>query len=267
MSRHAHTRPHIPLADFATELRDLGLDALDNAHDPSVSLPTVLSWSLRGLTAEQRTVFALVGIAPGPDLGLPAAASLTGLSLRQTSKVLGALEEASLLARRPGGRYAMHDLIRDYATTTADTDLGQDALQRLLDFYTHTAYAADHLLAPHRPAVKLEPPAPGTCPVSLSDDSAAIAWFDREHANLLAAQHIAAARGWHEIVWELAWALPTYQDRRGHRHDRLAVWQAALKAAPYLADPSASSCAHRHLATACATLGRDEDAIEHMRQA
>jgi hypothetical protein len=39
----------------------------------------VLSWSTRGLTGEQRTMFALLGIASGPDIGLPAAASLAGL--------------------------------------------------------------------------------------------------------------------------------------------------------------------------------------------
>lgn len=37
-------------------------------------LPAVLSWSLRHLTDRQRTAFALLGIAPGPDIDLPAAA-------------------------------------------------------------------------------------------------------------------------------------------------------------------------------------------------
>jgi hypothetical protein len=61
----------LPLTDIATELHALGLDALDS-DDPTASLPTVLSWSLRHLTAQQREGFALLGIAPGPDTGLPA---------------------------------------------------------------------------------------------------------------------------------------------------------------------------------------------------
>jgi hypothetical protein len=166
MAHQAHTHPQIPLAEFATELRDLGLDALDNDNDPAASLPTILSWSLRGLSTEQRTVFALLGTAPGPDIALPAVASLTGLSTRHTSKVLGTLEDASLLTRLPGGRYAMHDLIRDYATTKAHCDLTNNvreaALRRVLDFDTHTTHTADRLVDPHRPSIRLDRPAPGT---------------------------------------------------------------------------------------------------------
>jgi hypothetical protein len=55
-------QPHL-LADVAAELRDLGLDALDSP-DPKASLLGVLSWSLRHLTTQQRTAFALLGITP-----------------------------------------------------------------------------------------------------------------------------------------------------------------------------------------------------------
>jgi tetratricopeptide (TPR) repeat protein len=79
------------LRKLAVELREHGLDALTN----------VLSWSLRALTDEQRTVFALLGATPGVDIGLPAAASLTGLSKPQVTRVLRALAEASLLTRLP----------------------------------------------------------------------------------------------------------------------------------------------------------------------
>ncbi|MEU7784021.1 BTAD domain-containing putative transcriptional regulator [Amycolatopsis sp. NPDC049159] len=270
MSRHAHTRPHIPLAEFAAELRDLGLDALDH-EDPAVSLPTVLSWSLRALTAEQRTVFALLGTAPGPDTGLPAAAALAGLPPRRTAKVLSMLEEASLLTRRPGGRYAMHDLIHDYATTTAERELPADereaALRRVLDHYVHTAHAADHHLDPHRQAVPLAAPAPGAAPHPLPDDTAALAWFDTEHANLIAAQRTAAAAAWHDVVWQLAWGTHTFQNRRGMLHDRLAGWRAALDAAAHLADPAALSRAHRLLADVHANLRRHDEAVEHLQEA
>jgi len=270
VSRHAHTRPHIPLAEFAAELRDLGLDALDH-DDPTVSLPAVLSWSLRALTDEQRTVFALLGIAPGPDIGLPAAAALTGLPPRQAGKVLGLLEEASLLTRRPGSRYTMHDLIRGYATTTAVRDLGRDereaALRRVVDFYIHTSHVADHRVDPHRQVVRLAPPAPGAEPCPLPDDSAAMAWFDNEHANVLAAQRAAAALEWHDAVWHLAWGMHTFQNRRGMLHDRLAVWQAALGAAAHLSGSAAHSRAHRLLGDVFANLGHHDDALRHLHEA
>lgn len=50
----ASVQPHTPLTELAAELREETTrgDALDD-DDPAVSLPTVLSWSLRSLTAEQ----------------------------------------------------------------------------------------------------------------------------------------------------------------------------------------------------------------------
>lgn len=152
-------------------------------------LPAVLSWSLRGLTAEQRTAFGLRGIAPGPDTDLPAAASLTGLSLVQTRKALRALEDHSLIDRHAGGRYAMHDLVRDYAATTAHDHLPEPvlraALERVIDFYLHTAHTAERLLYPHREQIRLKPSTPGTHAHPLSGHPAALAWMDIHHPHLL----------------------------------------------------------------------------------
>ncbi|MEK8169748.1 hypothetical protein NKH77_07915 [Streptomyces sp. M19] len=62
----ACAEPRQPLATLAAELRDVTtrLDVLDDEGDPAVSLPAVLSWSLRALTDEQVRVFGLLGIAP-----------------------------------------------------------------------------------------------------------------------------------------------------------------------------------------------------------
>ncbi|MGC7103032.1 BTAD domain-containing putative transcriptional regulator [Amycolatopsis lurida] len=270
MARHASIRPQVPLAEFAAELRDLGLDMLDN-DDPAASLSAVLSWSLRGLTAELRQVFALLAIAPGPDIDLPAAASLTGLPEAQTRKALHALEDHSLLDRHTGGRYAMHDLVRTYAATTARDDLTEPvrraALERVVDFYRHTAHAAARNLNPHRAPIRLDPPAPGTHPHPLPDLPVALAWLDTHHPHLLAAQHTATAHHRYHAVWHLAWTLTTFHGRRGHRHDALAVWRAAADAAAHLPDPTTRTLAHRLLGYAYAGLGRHEHAIGHLHQA
>jgi tetratricopeptide (TPR) repeat protein len=270
MASRANALPHIPLAEFAAELRELGLEALEDA-DPAASLPAVLSWSLRRLTDQQRTVFKLLGIAPGPDISLPTAVSLTGLPEPQVRKALRELAEASLLDRLPGGRYSMHDLVRAYAADTARQHLPEGAreaaLRRVVDFCAHTAFAADRLLNPHRPPIRLDPPTPGCLPRPLPDDTAALTWFDTEHPCLLAAQHTAATHGWHQAVLHLAWALNTFHARRGHRHDRLAVWRAGLAAAEHLPDPTIRAYAHRHLGKTYTILGRLDEAIEHLRQA
>ncbi|QFZ20111.1 AfsR/SARP family transcriptional regulator [Saccharothrix syringae] len=271
-ARHAATRPQVPLTEVAAELRELGLEMLDHDHDtdPAASLPTVLSWSLHRLTDQQRVVFALLGIAPGPDTTLPAAANLTGLTPAHAHKTLSALENASLLERRPGGRYTMHDLIRAYAATTAHDlpeHLREAALTRVMDFHLHTAFAAERLLHPHRDPIHLDPPAPGVHPQPLPDYPAALAWLDVHHPHLLAVQHTAAAHHRHQVVWQLAWSLTTFHYLRGHHHDQLVVWQAAAHAAEHLPDPTTRILTQRHLGLGHTEAGLYEQATDHLHQA
>ncbi|GAA3648983.1 hypothetical protein GCM10022267_39300 [Lentzea roselyniae] len=255
-------------ADPGPELRDLHRRILET--DPAASLPAVLSWSLRRLTGEHRIVFGLLGIAPGPDTTLPAVVALTGLSPARARRALSALEAASLLERSQGGRYAMHDLIRAYAATTAHDlpdDVRETALVRVMDFHLHTAHAADRLLDPIRQLVPLEPPASGVHPLPLPDAAAALAWLDAEHATLLATQRTAAALGRHHVVWHLAQRLNTFHLRRVHLRDALTTWRAALDAAAHLPDPTTRSRAHRFLGSACSRLGLHEEATGHLDQA
>ncbi|MCS7480423.1 BTAD domain-containing putative transcriptional regulator [Umezawaea endophytica] len=269
-ARTAATHPGIPLAEVAADLREFGLEMLDHDTDPAASLPAVLSWSLRALTDDQRTVFALLGITPGPDTSLPAVTVLTGLSSARTRKALSALEEASLLERRPGGRCAMHDLIRAYAATTArdlPDEVREAALVRVVDFYLHTAYAADRLLAPTRQPLDLAPPAPDVEPHPLRDTETGLAWMKAEHVTLLAAQRAALALGRHDVVCHFAWALDTFHYRQGHRRATLVAWQAAVEAAAHLPDPTTLSRAHRLLGYACSRLSLHDEAIEHLDKA
>jgi tetratricopeptide (TPR) repeat protein len=143
----------------------------------------------------------------------------------------------------------------------------ESALRRVLDFHTHTAHTAERLLNPHREPSRLDPPAPGVRGHPLADTAAALAWFDTEHACLLAAHHTATALGWHSVVWHLAWALDTYHYRRGHRHDQLSTWLAAADAAIHLPDPATRTLAHLFLGYAHAELGRHEDAVEQLNLA
>ncbi|MFD0200447.1 MULTISPECIES: AfsR/SARP family transcriptional regulator [Saccharothrix] len=267
---HADTRPHLPTAALVAELRDLGLDALDDG-DPTASLPTVLSWSHRALTPEQATAFALLGSAPGPDIGLPAAAGLTGLSPARAQAVLRALERASLVTQDTAGRWRMHDLIRTYAATTAERDLPDDvrreAADRLVDHYLHTACTAERLLDPHAQPIHLDPPTPGAQPHPLPDESAAMAWLDAQHPHVLAVQQAAASRDRHDVVWRLAWSLTNFHQRRGHLQDQLVVWRTALRAAEHLPDPVPRMLAHRRLGRVHTRLGRFEQATEHLHRA
>jgi tetratricopeptide (TPR) repeat protein len=260
----AHTSPDLTLAGLAEELHELGLDALDD-DDPAASVPAVLSWSQRALTADQSRAFALLGSAPGPDIGLPAAACLIGLPETETRKVLRALEQASLLTLDDGGRHRMHDLVRRHAAGLDEQ--GREAgLRRVLDFYAHTAHAAERVMNPDRPPVEPVPPEPGVRLHPIADDPGAMAWFDAERHTLLAAQQVAAAHHRHHTAWLIAWAVTEYLQRRGHLHDQVTVWRTAVDAAAHL-DSAAGILAHRLLGRSYAYLMRHEDAIRHLHRA
>jgi DNA-binding SARP family transcriptional activator/tetratricopeptide (TPR) repeat protein len=268
VAARAQLRPDLRLGVLAGELRDAGLQAFAD-DDPTASLPTVLSWSLDALAPEQTTAFALLGIAPGPDIGPEAAAALIDRPAEDTRRILSGLEQASLLTRTGRGRYRFHDLIRRHATVTAAglPELVRTAAhERVADFYLHTAHRADRLLNPHR-----EPghpaPAPRHAVPELSDDAAALSWFDAEHACLLAALDTASEHGRHRTAWDLAWVLETFHRRQGHLHDRLATWQAAMTAAGHLADPAPLILTHRLLGRAHADLGAHAKANVHLQEA
>ncbi|OLF17046.1 ATP-binding protein [Actinophytocola xanthii] len=264
VAARAETCPEAALADLATDLRELGLEALDSA-DPAASLPAVLSWSHRALRPDQATAFELVALAPGPDIGLSAATALLGSTPGRTRTLLRDLHELSLLDHN-GHRYQLHDLVRRYATEHPDlgTVAGRNAaLRRVVDFYLGTTHAADHLLDPHRES----PPAGCSAPLPLPDEETALAWLDSEHACLLAAQRLAADRGWHRQAAHFALVLHTYHWRRGRLDDQVAVGRVGLESAARTGDPTAHAMAYRHLAEACALMGRRDEAVEHLRPA
>ncbi|WP_342776993.1 AfsR/SARP family transcriptional regulator [Saccharothrix variisporea] len=252
----AAANPWLPLGALAASLRE-GLGALDD-ENPAASLPAVLSWSVEALSAEQARAFALLGLAPGADFGLHAAASLTGLPVERVRDVLRALEDAHLVRQHAPGRWSMHDLVKLYAAREVASSA---ALGRVVDHYLHTAFGADRLLDPHRVPIEL-----GPCtgvPVELPDEAAAMAWFEVEHANLLAVQRVAAD----EAVWRLAWSLDNFLVRRGHLVDTVLVWRAGVAAADRLGDPVARTLAYRRLGTAAGEAGLHEEALDRLHSA
>jgi tetratricopeptide (TPR) repeat protein/transcriptional regulator with XRE-family HTH domain len=268
----AQVTPGLSLTDLAAELGDVAtaLNALDGG-DPATNVRTVLSWSLAGLTPSQARVFALLGVAPGSDLSLPAAASLAGLCTEKAKALLRQLERVSLVSQDTRGRYRMHDLVRSYAACVAanglDRTTREAALRRVLDFYLHTAQAADRVLDPHRPTPELDPPVDGVHVEPPNDVPAAMIWFDSEHSNLLAAQRAAAAHDWHLLVWHLSRTLSTFQSRRGRHEESLAMRQIALDAANHLATPALRAHAHKLLGRVYGDLGRRDEASAHFYQA
>jgi tetratricopeptide (TPR) repeat protein len=268
----AATRPVTPLAELARELGEVGLrlDTLSGG-DAVSDVRAVFSWSYHALSPAAAELFRLLGLHPGPDLSLPATASLAGLARADVVPPLAELLEAHLLTEHTPGRYSFHDLLRAYAT-----ELSQDidpperrraGLHRLLDHYLHTAHQANRLLTPARDNVTPDPERPGVTPESLADYAEALAWFTTEHQVLLAALDQAASAGFDTHTWQLAYHLVTYLRRQGHRQDYATSQRAAVAAAARLDQPAVQALAQRMLGDAYRMLGRLDDAEEQLQQA
>jgi DNA-binding SARP family transcriptional activator len=273
VAARAATHPTFPLTALATELTAArGRPGPSDTGDILGQVQAVFSWSYTTLTPPAARLFRLLGLHPGPHITAPAAASLTGLPPTQTQPLLAELIHAGLLDEPAPGRYGFHDLLRTYATHLTDTtDSHQEreaATVRLLDHYTHTAHTADRYIYPARDPspVPLSPFTPGTTPEPLVDHDAASEWLDAEQSVLLATQQLAADTGRDTHAWQLAWALHTVLNRRGHWHEQVGAWRAALPAADRLPHPAAAY-AHSLLGWAVSRLGDDEQADTFLRRA
>ena len=271
VAARAAVHPDQPLARLAAELRDTAgrLDALD-AGDPVANVPATLLWTLHAVEPHHAEVFGLLGLNPGPDIGLPAATALTGLPERQARAALRALERLHLAEQRGPGRWAMHDLVKltaaHHARTMPEPDRDQ-ALRRLADHYLHTAAAADRLFNPTGLPIQLPDPPDRARPRALADRDAALVWFDAEHPNLIAAQRLAVERRWHAHTWQLAWATQSYLWHNCRVQDYLAIWQAGLTAAEQEEGYVARAVAHHFLGRAHVLAGRHNGAVRHLHQA
>lgn len=263
---------HIPLRDLAMELSDIHsrLDALD-AGDSMTNVRSVFFWSYKGLSEEAARLFRLLGVHPGPDITVHAAASMSRMTTIATRKALDGLAQAHLITKHVAGRYAFHDLLRAYAAEQAETvdtaaELAE-VLHRAVEHYLRSAHSGMLALDPHRAGVDLTPAPAGLTIETFADYDSAMQWFESEHPVLLAMITQASAEGLHAQVWRLVWCLTDFFDRNGYWHDQATVQLIALTSASRLADPLGRAHSSRGLAHAYTRLGRYAEAEPLYQQA
>ncbi len=221
----AEARPDFPLSALAGELRDRAglLDALD-AGDPAASVRAVFSWSCRQLSGEAARLFRLLGLHPGPDISAPAAASLAAVDGPGARRLLAELTRAHLVAEHVPGRYALHDLLRAYASDQARSTDGEPeraaAVCRVIDHYLHTARDAAVVTLPSLAPIPLAPASPGTVPEQFAGNDEALAWFEAEYHVLLGAMSLAVDSGLDNQSWQISMVMHPIQAT----HGRTAEW-------------------------------------------
>ncbi|MFC9433475.1 ATP-binding protein [Nocardia sp. NPDC057030] len=178
----AWTIPDLAAGFAATSDRLTELDAGDRA------VYAAFTMSYQHLPPGRQRLFRYLGLHPGIDIDSAAAAALAGLPVVVVRRELDALYVDHLIDETLPGRYRLHDLLREYARTLATEDpLDDRALDRLLDYYQHTAVHADRRVA-HvtRPTGSITAAVtPDGAIRDFDDEAQALAWLRGERVNLL----------------------------------------------------------------------------------
>jgi tetratricopeptide (TPR) repeat protein/DNA-binding XRE family transcriptional regulator len=263
-------RSDAPLRELVAELEESRLDTLD-AGEERADVRAVLSWSYRQLPDATAQAFTLVGLHPGLDVDFYAAAALTGTTGGQARRLLGQLQQASLIQAAGPGRYGMHDLLRAFARgQAAGRDSGSpshQALTRLFDYYRAAAATAVHVAFPAEASYL--PPIPRSIAIvpDMPGEAEGRAWLDDERANLVAVVVHCADHGWPRHATDLATTLDRYLVDGCHVPEGHMIYGHVLQAARRSGDLAAEAGALAALACICSMQGRLRDAVSHQEAA
>ncbi|OLF15366.1 ATP-binding protein [Actinophytocola xanthii] len=247
-AERAAGRPRMQLSELVADLRhqsgNLWAALTPDGDEDAEAVRTVFAWSYRALPPHAAETFGLLGLHPGEDFSLPAAAALAGLATGAARRNLDALVGAQLIEHTGPGRYQFHDLLRAYAVDQlAHWDRAEisAAVDRVLSWYLHTADAAQRLIAPFDSYTVVGEPAPGVVPLTFESYADALTWYRTESRNIVAAVHGARENRRNSTAWTFAAVLRAIYMHQNHFDDWIAVGRIGLDAAVELDDDTAQS--------------------------
>jgi tetratricopeptide (TPR) repeat protein len=242
--------PSWTVTGIAAELA-VSRDRLAAMEAENVSVTAAFNLSYRDLTASQQRLFRRLSMHPGNDFDAYAAAALDGADLHVTRQYLGDLHDHNLISEPTRGRYRLHDLLREHGRAlTSDDDPAEKnaAIDRLLDYYLHTAVAADRHIAWRAatigPALQGRPPA---WVPELRTREEAIAWLGAERANLHACAEYAAASARLEHAIRIPAAISDFLHVQAHWTEAVTLHQLALATARAAGDRAGQASAFHSL--------------------
>ncbi|WP_455359386.1 cyclophane-containing RiPP biosynthesis TPR protein HaaT [Streptomyces sp. SYSU K21746] len=224
------------------------------AGDRAVAATFDLSY--QDLPPDRKRFFRSLGFFPGTDIDVYAGAALGAIPVSSARRHLDDLYDDHLIDENPGGRYRLHDLLRDYARALADEGDGMDhtqAVQRVCTYYLTALTNANRHLA-RGGAVAVAPPPPVSDGTSrpetpaLETRNVALGWLEHERATVLACIEQANSLALHDTVIRLAAAMAPFLRQAGPWDQAAGLHRAAADAARRTGDRQA-------LADALAELG------------
>jgi tetratricopeptide (TPR) repeat protein len=271
-AQRALSSPDLTLTEVAAQLATTQdrLDLLATPdNDRSMNVRVVFSWSYDALPTDAARLFRLLGLHPGQEIGVHAAAALADVGTAEATRLCDVLTAAHLAESVGEGRYRLHDLLRDYAADQAVADeTAADraaAVRRVLELYLHAADAADRAFSPSRLRVPLDP-SPLEVP-TFDSYQQALDWFELERANLTAATRQAAEAGYDDVAWRIPVAMTVYCYVRKPWDDWIASHEIGLAAAERSGEPFGEAAILTGLGAVTYELRQYEVAVAHLERA
>ena len=266
VATHPHHSVSLLVEELATE--DERLDGLST--DDSLAVKTVFSWSYRDLSADVARMFRLIGLHTGSHFRTGAAAALADQPMTQARRILDRLTAVHLLEGLGNDRYRMHDLLRVYAAEQAAAEEPEAertlASRRMVDWYLHNVYAANHALAPQRHDPVLDKSEFAIDIADFGYDSA-LEWCEIEMSNIVMATRIALEVGEYVPCWKL----PAGSFNYLHLRKRWSLWVAShevgVEGARAAKDPYGEAWVLNNLAIAYREVRRVDEAKQSFEKA
>lgn len=167
--------------DALAGLLDAEDGRLDHLEYDDLSVRRSLAVALGALDPDAALALRRLGALDLPAYEVPVVARLMGCDEQRTGAALDRLVEVALLEEISYGRYAPHDLVRDFARELAGQDgEREEAVERALRWYAEAARQSSLVLAPPDREGPARVPDPVGDAAPFQDVEAALAWGDRE---------------------------------------------------------------------------------------
>jgi tetratricopeptide (TPR) repeat protein len=249
------------------------LSVLATNDDENTAIRPVFSWSYQALSPEDRRIFRVLGLHPGPDISLRGAIALLGSTADHLRDRFRSLTDAHLLEQIAADRYRFHDLLHLYANERAGSDepceARVQAISRNLTWYFLSAVAAMRLMTPQPPRINLDiakQSGESVAPLVFEDRRQAVEWYDREHLNLVAVIKQAVEAEAYDIAWKLPAVLWEFFNVRKHWSSWIYTHELGLTAAEQSDDKLGQARILNNLGTAYLQRRKFEDALTYLEK-
>lgn len=264
LARQLHHHPAWTLAGLARDLA-AARDRLELMHAENLSVTAAFDMSYQDLTSDQQRLFRRLGLHPGTDIDLYAAAAMDDISTAMARRHLDELFDQHLIAEPASGRYRMHDLIRQHARALAATDAHKDceaAIGRLMNYYVKAAASAG------RHFNRGFPPDDSVAPLPQAPTlEEAARWLEAERANMHAVVDLAALRKQPGPGIEIAISMSGFLRTHGHWTQMEVLHLTALETAHEAGDRAGEVSTLTNLGIVQRLIGRYKAAADTLARA